>query len=133
VHERQIEERVLAFEHLEIEAAPNGAIRGGASALVGGVAAGLATKHITRKLIERDDEGEGTFRHLLPLCQAPLGGRLPELEEAFVYFGIEAGVADEPFVRSGDAPKFEHSGDRLSCAAAGMRPHKRIFPALIAS
>ena len=101
MHERQIEKRALGSRYLQIETPPDGTIGHRPRAFVAGVTAGIAPEHVTRKLIERDDEGERAFRRFLPSGQTILSARLPKLQEAIGNFGIEGRIVGEPFVRSG--------------------------------
>ncbi|CAH1658121.1 hypothetical protein CHELA1G11_11368 [Hyphomicrobiales bacterium] len=108
MHERQIEELPLYGFDLAVEAAQDGASRHLAGESICREAAGAATEHVARELVEQDNEGKGRLGDRFPGRERTLSGLFVQREEAIADVLVEAQVLDIPTLGSRFEPECQN-------------------------
>src|SRR5262249_11555978 len=129
VLERKAKESPHVGWNLAVEAAYDGTRSDGACQRVGHEGPRVATKHIARELVEKDQKGESALRVLLPASHFSSSRSFVGVEKSLADFFVECGVLVKPPVRPCRAPErhyFICSRGHSDHMSIGRRPARLI-------
>ena len=108
MHQRQEEELVERRGNLAVEALLDGRIGDAAGLGVRGKRAGIVAEHVSRELVEHDDEGKRAFGRRGPVVAGAFRGRFISGFEPRLYGGVESVVLGVPFCGAGGGSEFKN-------------------------
>jgi predicted O-linked N-acetylglucosamine transferase (SPINDLY family) len=112
MHERQVEEAPLRIGEGGIKAAGDSALGDAAGECIRHEGPRIATKHVARKLVEGEQQREGTVRGRFPIGQLSRSGCFVKEEKPGADFIVDQGVPLEPALRPEPAPECNDVGRR---------------------